>query len=130
MKKLINIVQSFLYYRLYIKLYIEKYLYKIQPYRIRKYIKKIQQKKIINVVFLPMNVAMWKYQHLYDLLKEDNRFHLYIFLSPAKPYTFEQRCKDLQEMRTYFYNRDMSFIDYELEKGGFRKHALFLKLQR
>ena len=82
-----------------------------------RYLKKLRKKDVINVVFFPMNVAMWKYQHLYDLLKQDKRFCLYIFLAPARPYSYDIRCSDLQTMRAYFTQHNVPFVDFELEKG-------------
>lgn len=82
-----------------------------------RYLKYLRKKDVINVVFFPMNVAMWKCQHLYDLLKQDNRFRLYVFLAPARPYSYEDRCADLQAMRAYFTQHNVPYVDFELEKG-------------
>lgn len=57
------------------------------------YVEKLRKKDYVNVVFLPMNVAMWKYQHLYELFKEDKRFRVYIFLTPFNNFTDVQRIK-------------------------------------
>lgn len=94
--------------------YIEPYVIALKQ---RRYINTIKEKDIVNVVFFPMNVAMWKYQHLYDLLRQDKRFHLYVFLAPAITFSHDARCSDLQGMREYFTQHNVSFIDYELEKG-------------
>ena len=81
-----------------------------------RYVAKLRKKDHVNVVFLPMNVAMWKYQHLYELLKEDKRFRVYIFLTPATTFTNEQCVEDLKAMRVYFEEKNMEYVDYELEK--------------
>lgn len=96
------------------KPYVEPYIIALRQWC---YIRKLKKKDVVNVVFFPMNVAMWKYQGIYDLLKQDKRFRLYIFLAPATTFSYESQCKDMQEMRDYFTNRNMSFVDYELEKG-------------
>ena len=83
------------------------------------YVRKLKKKNVVNVVFLPMNVAMWKCQHLYDLLKKDSRFRLFVFLAPARTYSYETRCSNLQEMRTFFTEHNVPYIDYELEKGEY-----------
>lgn len=64
-----------------------------------------------------MNIAMWKYQGIYDLLNKDKRFRLFVFLSPIPTYSYESRCADLRKMRSYFKERNIPFVDYELEKG-------------
>lgn len=110
-------LRAFLHYRITIKIYrpyLEKYFTAVIQWL---YIRKLRKKNIINVVFFPMNIAMWKYQHIYELLAQDKRFHLYIFLAPATTFTYEARCADLRRMRAYFTQRNMPFVDYELEKG-------------
>lgn len=82
-----------------------------------RYVSQVKRKEQINVVFLCMNVAMWKSQHLYDLLKKDSRFKLYVFLTPATTFSYASRCEDMKEMRSYFRNHNVPFVDYELEKG-------------
>ena len=97
--------------------YVKYYLPFVISKRQTRYVEKLKKKDHVNVVFLPMNVAMWKYQHLFELLKEDKRFHVYIFLTPAITFTKEQRIEDLNAMRTFFSNRNMEYVDYELEEG-------------
>lgn len=94
--------------------YFEKYTI---AYKQWKYIRHLRKKEVINIIFLPMNVAMWKYQGLYDLLRKDKRFCLYVFLAPATSFSYDSKCKDLQEMRSYFKEHNTPFIDYELEIG-------------
>lgn len=110
-------LRAFLHYRIHVLVY-EAYLEPIVM-RLRQwwYIRKLRKKDVINVVFFPMNVAMWKYQHLYELLKQDKRFRLYVFLAPASNFSFESQCSDLQGMRSYFTAHNVPFIDYELENG-------------
>ena len=99
------------------KLYLNGYLPLVISRRQTRYVKRLRKKDHINVVFLPMSVAMWKYQHVYELLKEDPRFRVYLFLSPFANFTKSQRIEQLQTMRAYFDERGMEYIDYELEEG-------------
>ena len=99
------------------KIYLKGYLPLVLPKRQARYLEKLRKKDHVNVVFLPMNVAMWKYQQLYDLLKSDKRFRVFIFPSPLVNFTKEQRIEDLRAMRAYFDERAMEYVDYELEKG-------------
>ena len=94
--------------------YLDKYVVAFKQQRL---LRQIRKKDVINIVFFPMNVAMWKYQQLYDLLKQDKRFRLYVFLAPASNFSYEARCSDLQGMRSYFDEHNVPFVDFELEKG-------------
>lgn len=117
MYRFISKRHAFKHYIVYAKIfkaYFENYLIAFRQWKIKK---RIANKDCINVVFLPMNVAMWKCQHLYELLAQDKRFRLYIFLAPATTFSYEARCEDLRRMRDYFTQRNMPFVDYELEKG-------------
>lgn len=97
---------------LLIKLQFSPYFISFKHYR---YVKELRKRDHVNVVFLPMNVAMWKYQHVYELFKSDKRFHVYIFLSPTASFPKNQRIEDLKAMRAYFAERNMEYVDYELE---------------
>ena len=117
MKKFFSMVRAFLHYRIGVLIY-EAHLERfVIAFRQWLYIQKLKRKEHINVVFFPMNIPMWKYQHLYELLAKDKRFRLYIFLAPATTFTYEARCADLQRMRDYFTQHNMPYVDYELEKG-------------
>ena len=96
-------------------LYFKRYLPLVISKRHARYVVKLREKEYVNVVFLPMCVAMWKYQHLYELLRSDKRFHLFIFLSPFANFSKSQRIEQLQTMRAYFDERHMEYVDYELE---------------
>lgn len=98
-------------------IYVKGYLPFVMPKRQARYVEKLRSKDHVNVVFLPTNVAMWKYQRLYELLKSDKRFRVYIFPTPLANFTREQRIEDLRAMRAYFSERAMEYVDYELEKG-------------
>lgn len=98
-------------------LYLKRYLPLVISKRQARYVEKLKKKDHVNVVFLAMSVAMWKYQHIYELFKNDKRFHVYIFLNPSANYTKSQRMEQLQSMRAYFDERQMEYIDEELEDG-------------
>lgn len=117
LSKYISLIRAFLHYRIYVKIYqphIEHFIIKLQQKTI---VRRLKNKEFINIVFLPMSVAMWKYQHLYELLQQNKRFRLFVFLSPATTYSNDARCKDIEDMRHYFNEHNVPFIDYELEKG-------------
>lgn len=110
-------VYAAIYWRIYKWIYLpylDKY---VVAFKQQQLLRKLKKKDLINIVFFPMNVAMWKYQHLYDLLKQDKRFRLYVFLAPASTFSYEARCSDLQGMRSYFNEHNVPFVDFELEEG-------------
>ncbi len=105
-----------------LKQYVEEYWlqyfgYKLMPARHRRFISKLQQRQKVKVVFFALNVAMWKYQGLYEKLSEDKRFQLFVVLSPAISLDMKQRIIELQHMRSYFQQQGISFIDWHLEDG-------------
>ena len=119
LRKLYNILTDWQLLRsvLWRRLYLEGYLPFVISRRQARYVKKLKHKDFVNVVFLPMSVAMWKYQHIYELLKKDHRFRVYLFLSPFANFTKSQRLEQLQAMRAFFDKKEMKYVDYELEEG-------------
>ena len=91
------------------------YGYRLMPGRQRRFIETLQKRDTIRVSFVALNVSMWKYQGIYDLLKAYPRFDVSIVLSPGITYKQEQRLRDLRQMREYFGSRGMAFIDWDLE---------------
>lgn len=84
---------------------------------LNKIVKNTQKKNTITIAFVTMNLAMWKYQALYDLLKKNPRFKLYIIISPSIKFNHEVMIHDAQIMRAYFNNKNMEIIDWDLENG-------------
>jgi len=86
------------------------------PARQRRYTERLQRRGgPVRVVFFALNVPMWKYQGLYDLLSADARFETTVVLSPGITYKPEQRLRDLRHMREYFGSRGIGFVDWRLE---------------
>lgn len=84
---------------------------------------KLQQKRVdlvrtrqkANVAFICMNVPMWKYQRLLDLMKNDHRFDVKVFLSPSIAYAQDQRQSDLEAMRRFFREQKVEYIDCDFQ---------------
>lgn len=53
----------------------------------------------VRVAFIAMNLSMWRYQHLYELMLRDQRFAPVIILSPSIDYTKTQQRSDVESMR-------------------------------
>lgn len=73
-------------------------------------VKRIRKKKKINIVFLVMNLSMWKYDRLYNLLLEDQRFNPIIVLAPRLNQNTEGRIFDVKQMLNYFKPRGYQVI--------------------
>ena len=103
--------------RSYLKKLYRRYIY--FPYKwqstLDSWVKTLKTKNEIVIAFIVINIPMWKYQPLYDLLKKNKRFKLYVVLSPSVKYSFEERCRDVQLMRDYFSKRGMDYVDWDIE---------------
>ena len=98
------------------------YLHCWQYYRIddihRRRLAALRQRSAgepVRVVFFAMNVSLWRYQHLYELMRLDKRFAATIVLSPSIDYAREQQERDAQAMRDYFSAKQIPFVDCNLD---------------
>ena len=92
------------------------YIRYIYPVVLGNRIKKVSKKEKINVVFLAINIAMWRYQGIYDLLLKDPKFKLYVVLSASTTYSKEQVLSDLEQMRRFFSDKKINYIDFDSSK--------------
>lgn len=75
----------------------------------------VEQRGKARVVLLAMSVPMWRYQHLWEALKDDPRFEVTIVISPSIDYDVEQQHLDAQGLRDYFEKRNMPYVDCNIE---------------
>ena len=78
----------------------------------RRYVAEMGRRRPVRVVFIAMSVAMWRYQHLYELLAADPRFDVHIVLSPSIDYAPEQRAHDEELMERYFAKRGIAVVPW------------------
>ena len=83
-------------------------------FRQRRYVRELQEKEKINVVFFAMQRSLWKYQNLYREISKNNRFNVSIVLSPAQNFAKEQQERDMQELRKFFIEQGIAFCDYDV----------------
>ncbi len=74
-------------------------------------VNRIKRKKKAVVVFYAMNLTYWNYQHLYEKLKSDSRFKIYVIIAPSIISPVELRCEDAEALKKYFIKRSVDFID-------------------
>ena len=85
------------------------------PLILRNRVKEVGKKDKIEVVFFAMNIAMWHYQGVYDLLSREERFNCHIVLTGARQYAPEQRATALKALRDFFDARGITYIDFDEE---------------
>ncbi len=86
------------------------------------YLIKIKHKNQINVVFVAANLAMWQYQHLYDLMANHKRFNVSIIIAPFPGFSENERKKNADELKMYFSQKHMKYIDCQDFKYDFEKN--------
>lgn len=99
----------------YIRLRLDIVCYSI---RLSKILKNKQKKEKLKVVFFPINIGMWKNDHLFKLLQNDSRYDPYVisFFVPVDNPDFQRR--NQEEMRTFFTNKGYPYYDmYDYEKN-------------
>ena len=77
----------------------------------RKQVAHLSGRTPVKVVFFAIDVALWRYQHLYELMAVDSRFQPTIVLSPCPGR--KQREKDAAGLRRFFDDKGVSYIDYQ-----------------
>ena len=82
----------------------------------KRFLSQIRNKEEISVVFFAMNLAMWRYQSLYEAMIKNPIFKVYIVLSPCISFSKEQQYKDIEKIREYFSKQSIPYIDYDFNK--------------
>lgn len=81
----------------------------------KKLLAEAQQKDRIKVAFLLINESIWKYERLYFLLKEDERFEPVVFVCPFKSFGEEVMKKEMEQSYTHFKEQG-----YEVQKTALK----------
>ena len=76
-----------------------------------------KEKRPIKVVFIAIDVAYWRYQHVYELMEKDNRFKPTIVLSPCIGHAHQEQ--EMERLRAYFDARGISYVDYDFNGEPF-----------
>lgn len=97
--------------RVYEKLAEPYFIWPLRARSQRKYVKSLRNKDYIKVVFYAMNLSMWNYQHLYDLMKQNPRFKLFIIISPDYNNPTQLRIEESIKLKDFFINHHIDFID-------------------
>lgn len=92
------------------------YVNTVYPSVLKRKVKEVAAKDKIEVVFFAMNVAMWHYQGVYELLSREERFNCHIVLTSARQYSPEQRTAALKALREFFDAQGIIYIDFDEER--------------
>jgi len=76
-----------------------------------------KEKRPIKVVFIAIDVAYWRYQHIYELMLADSRFQPTIVLSPCIGHAHQEQ--EIERLRVYFDTRGISYVDYDFNSKPF-----------
>ena len=73
-------------------------------------IRQIRKKGCAKVVFLVSSLPMWKFQPLFDILRNDSRFHVSIVIHPF-PFSPEKQCLDTKQLVDFFSSNGIPFLN-------------------
>ena len=90
--------------------YYHAYLLRKTDKRHARLIEKIRSRGYANVVFFAANLSMWRYQGIYDLMKQDSRFRVTVLLTPFNSFTDVEKADNIRALKACF---DSKGIEYE-----------------
>lgn len=93
------------------------YINSVYPKILRRRVKAVSQKPKIEVVFFAANLAMWRYQGIYELLSKEERFNCHIVISVFNNFSQEQQVADVEQLRNYFRSKGVDYLDYDTDTG-------------
>jgi CDP-glycerol glycerophosphotransferase (TagB/SpsB family) len=124
-KTFVDMKISALHRRLHVlcfeRIYAHFFMYHTRKLRQKFILKSLRKKKTVNVVFFAVNVSMWKYQHLYDLMSGCDRFKVSIVLAPFVNYPEAQQEFDMKCLREYFDAKGIGYYDFKSKFINIRK---------
>ena len=95
-------------------LWLHAWKYHVIERQHRKYVAKLRERETVRVVFTAIDVSLWRYQHLYELMAADDRFSVSIVLTPCT--SREHMDNDVAGLRRYFDHRGISYVDFDAAK--------------
>ncbi len=105
-----------LYYKFY---YRANYI--LAPILHKYYTLKLRKKNKINVIFFAANLAIWRYQHLYELMLKHPRFNVSLIIAPFPVFNENERQKDVEDLKKFFSQKKMDYIDGQTYEYNIKK---------
>ena len=72
-------------------------------------LRRVREKARASVVFIVSSLSMWRFQELYEKLRQDTRFSLHFALYPFPSFGLEQRKTSIEEICAYCEEHDKNF---------------------
>ena len=91
-------------------LWLHGWKYKAVERQHKRLEEQLKGRKQLNVVFMALDVALWRYQSVYELMVADERFNPTVVLTPCMVRDAES---DLRGLRKFFDERNIPYIDYD-----------------
>ena len=83
----------------------------------KRRIRAIRDRGTARVAFIMSSLPMWRFQGLYDLVKQDSRFQLLRAIYPFPTYTEEQKVSSVKQILDYCEERGMPVINLSSERN-------------
>lgn len=74
----------------------------VYPLYQQLYVKWLRHREQINIVFIASSLSMWRYQRIYEFLRNNSRFKVSVVIIPFSSYSKEQQEEDIKKLKAYF----------------------------
>ncbi len=95
-------------------IYYHVFLLRKTDKRHARLIEKIRKRGYANVVFFASNLSMWRYQGIYELMKQDPRFRVTVLITPFKSFSKAEKESNIKALKTYFDSKGVVYEDTTL----------------
>ena len=82
-------------------------------------IEHLRRKHKINVVFVAMNLSMWRYQGICEKLSKNTKFNVVVLILPCVTYSPSQQERDRDALVSYFKSRNIPYVIGRADSGTF-----------
>lgn len=79
-------------------------------------LRRVREKARASVVFIVSSLSMWRFQELYEMLRQDTRFSLHFALYPFPSFGLEQRKTSIEEICAYCEEHDIAYLNLSQEE--------------
>lgn len=80
---------------------------------------KLRHKEKISIVFVAMNLSMWRYQGICEKLLKNRKFNVVALILPCVTYSLSQQERDKDALISYFKSRHIPYVIGRADSGTF-----------